>query len=552
MSPKMSQSWQTSSPWWRNAVIYQIYPRSFRDSNGDGIGDLPGVLAGLPHVASLGVDAIWLSPFYRSPMRDFGYDVSDHTRVDPDYGCCEDIARIIDAAHDLGLKVIFDLVVGHTSNRHAWFQESRANPAGDKGDWYVWADPKRDGMPPNNWLSVFGGVAWAWDPLRRQFYLHHFLREQPSLNLRNPAVRDAIAEVAEFWLQREVDGLRLDAVDFLGHHPELPDNPALLRPDEAAPAKLFGAQRHLHDMLHPEGDEVLSCLRDVADRYGAPLLGEVSSQPGAFERIANLTAQSGPLHCAYTLAPLRRAFDHDLAQGVLRQAERDAGFCWSTGNHDVVRFATRCAGAAARPDFRALSMRAAFLACLGGPLCIYQGDELGLPEAALAEEDLRDPFGLHYWPEFAGRDGCRTPLPWRALEPNAGFGAGKPWLPLGEGHRELAIDVQEDDCESVLNMWRDLLAWRRRPEILHGRIEPIEAPAPALAFRRVWRDRTLICVFNFSESEIEVALPHESPRGLRRADALRGDHATLTPRGVRLNANGHLVLALEGAKAGVA
>jgi alpha-glucosidase len=246
---------ESAEAWWRGAVLYQIYPRSFCDGNGDGVGDLPGLEARFDHITGLGVDAIWICPFYASPQKDFGYDVADHTAVDPLFGRLEDLDRLIAAAHARGLKVMVDLVIGHTSDRHPWFLESRMQrdgPHGDwHGDWYVWADPAPDGTPPNNWLSVFGGPAWAWEPRRRQYYLHHFLPSQPSLNLRNPAVLDAIEGVARFWLERGVDGFRIDAVDFLAHDPLLRSNPAAEPYGGVIPAKLFALQDHRHDMLQP-------------------------------------------------------------------------------------------------------------------------------------------------------------------------------------------------------------------------------------------------------------------------------------------------------------
>src|ERR1700733_6169577 len=264
--------------WLRGAVIYQIYPLSFRDGNGDGIGDLAGIAERLDYVASLGVDAVWIAPFFRSPLHDFGYDVADQCDVDPVFGTLAEFDRLVERAHALGLKVIIDQVWGHTSTAHAWFETSRRARGGDKADWYVWADPRPDGTPPNNWLSVFGGQAWSWEPRRRQYYLHHFLAEQPTLNLRNPAVVEALLDTARFWLARGVDGFRLDAIDFLLHDPQLRDNPPRPQAGGVVPAKLFGMQHHAHDMLQPESLALLKRLRELADAHpGTALLGEVSS-----------------------------------------------------------------------------------------------------------------------------------------------------------------------------------------------------------------------------------------------------------------------------------
>src|SRR5258706_5246173 len=288
--------------WWRGAVIYQIYPRSFCDSNGDGIGDLRGIAQRLDHVAELGVDAVWIAPFFASPMKDFGYDVSDYCAVDPTFGTLADFDALLARAHALGLKVIIDQVWSHTSDQHAWFADSRLRPTSSKADWYVWADPRPDGSPPNNWLSVFGGGAWTWEPRRRQYYLHHFLSSQPQLNLRNEAVWDALFEVAAFWLDRGVDGFRLDAVDYMIHDVQLRDNPARPPTDGQVPLKPFRLQHHVHDMMQPEILPALERIRRFVDQYPDTVtLGEVSSEPGSVERCGLYTGGGQRLHMAYTL-----------------------------------------------------------------------------------------------------------------------------------------------------------------------------------------------------------------------------------------------------------
>src|SRR5208283_1418178 len=314
------------------------YPRSFCDTNNDGIGDLPGVIARLPYVASLGVDAIWLCPVFTSPQRDFGYDVADHHAIDPIFGTLEDFDRLVANAHTLGLRVLVDQVWAHTSDRHAWFQSRRRMRDGDRADWFVWADPAADGSPPNNWLSVFGGPAWTWEPRRRQYYLHHFLSHQPTLNLRNEAVVQQLLDTAKFWLDRGVDGFRLDAGDFL--------------------------------------------------------LGEVSSQPGAFDRVQAYTSGTERLHMAYTLRPLREGLSWHHLRSLLADAAsvQDGWPCWSFSNHDVERAATRWA-AEGRHDLDFARLLLALLLSLRGSVIMYQGEELGLPEAELAEHELRDPFG---------------------------------------------------------------------------------------------------------------------------------------------------------------
>ncbi|HWK45870.1 MAG TPA: alpha-glucosidase [Stellaceae bacterium] len=491
-------------PWWQGAVLYQIYPRSFFDTNGDGIGDLPGVIAKLDYIAGLGVDGIWLSPFFASPMRDFGYDVADYLAVDPTMGTLADVDALLVEAHRLGLKVLIDQVWAHTSDQHAWFEASRAGEAGH-ADWYVWADPKPDGTPPNNWLSVFGGSAWSWSPRRRKYYLHPFLESQPKLDLGNQTVLDAVLSTGAFWLDRGVDGFRLDAVDFLRHDPALRDNPAVPPPRGVIPAKPFGLQRHLYDV----GDEatvlpVLGRIRALTDRYpGAMTLAEVSSQPGAYDRIAAYTGP-GRLHLAYTLKLLREDLSPALFAEVLESAAAAIGadaLCWAFSNHDVARAAGRWLPPGAEGqvgDFAVLLT--ALLLSLPGTACLYQGDELGLMDASLTHDRLRDPFGIAYWPEFKGRDGSRTPMPWCAEAPHAGFSsAPETWLPVAAEHRALAIDRQEADPGSVLHRVRRLIAWRReQPALRHGRLGRVRTEALVLAFERATPDDRLVAAFNMS------------------------------------------------------
>jgi alpha-glucosidase len=527
------------SAWWRGAVIYQIYPRSFFDSNGDGVGDLEGIVRKLDYIAALGVDAIWLSPFFLSPMDDFGYDVADYRAVDPIFGTLADFDRLVAKAHRLGLKVLIDQVWSHTSDRHPWFVESRTARDSLHADWYVWADPKPDGTPPNNWLSVFGGSAWQWQPQRRQYYLHHFLTSQPQLNLRNEAVLEALFDAGAFWLNRGVDGFRLDAVDFLLHDPQLRDNPA--RPAEGGlvPAKLFGLQHHLHDMLQPEVHSVLRRIRALIDRYpGTTTLAEVSSQDGALKRVEAYTAGDDELHMAYTLRPLRGAFDHATLRQLiadLAAADPRSWVAWSFSNHDVERAVSRWAprpGEPPDPDFARLLM--GLLLSLRGSACLYQGEELGLPNSPVSYKDMRDPFGLAYYPEYRGRDGSRTPMPWRADVSHAGFTTGTPWLPVDPAHAAVSVDRQEVDAASALWTWRHFLAWRKAfPALIEGDLQPVEAPEPLIAFRRTTPDQSLIVVLNFCDQIVRV--PASLIAGSRPLEghgfaALHGDHGVLLPR----------------------
>jgi alpha-glucosidase len=500
--------------WWRGAVIYQIYPRSFCDADGDGVGDLRGIAARLPHIAALGADAVWIAPFFPSPMQDFGYDVSDYRGVDPRFGTLADVDAVVAEAHRLGLKVIIDQVWSHSSDRHPWFLESASDRTGPKADWYVWADAKPDGTPPNNWLSVFGGPAWRWDPRRRQYYLHHFLPSQPKLNLRNPRVLDALIEAGDFWLRRGVDGFRLDAVDFMIHDAGLRDNPPRPPADGIMPVKPFGMQRHAWDMAQPETLDVMRCIRGLLDRHpGTTTIAEVSSEYDALRRAATYTrGDGGLLHMAYTLRLMKTEFTAEQLTAAIAQVEErfdDGWMCWAFSNHDVVRVASRWGDGS--PAFAKLGL--ALLLSLRGSVCLYQGEELGLTEADLPFEALQDPYGLNFWPQFKGRDGCRTPIPWRQGAPHAGFTTATPWLPVPAEHHAMAVDVQEADPGSVLSFARAFMAWRRaQPALLRGELRLLPAGHDLVAFERRAQGQRLYCVFNTARQPRAVTLaPGWSP-----------------------------------------
>lgn len=505
--------------WWRGAVIYQIYPRSFRDSNDDGVGDLPGIAGQLDYIAALGVDAIWLSPFVASPMRDYGYDVADYCQVDPLFGTLADFDHLLAGAHARGIKVLIDQVWSHTSDQHAWFLESRATPAASRADWYVWADPKPDGSPPNNWLSVFGGPAWQWEPRRRQYYLHHFLVSQPQLNLHNEQVIEALFEVGRFWLDRGVDGFRLDATDFLLHDPLLRDNPPKPPADGVVPARLFALQHHRHDMLQPETMQLLQRIRGLMDGYpGTATLAELSGEEDALRRAERYTSGNNHLHMAYTLRPLRGGLDRPMLLRLLADiAAGDPKSCiaWSFSNHDVVRAISRWGPARRDPAFARLLM--ALLLTLRGSACVYQGEELGLPEANVALADMQDPYGIAFYPEYRGRDGSRTPLPWQAAAPFAGFSATKPWLPVDPAHVPLSVDRQEADSTSLLSHWRRFLAWRKtHPALIGGVLENVALPAPLVAYRRRDAAESILIVLNTAAEA--ARLPPAAIAGARPLD----------------------------------
>ena len=496
--------------WWRGAVIYQIYPRSFQDSNGDGIGDLAGITARLEHIATLGADAIWISPFFTSPMKDFGYDVSDYCDVDPMFGTLADFDALVARAHDLGLRVMIDLVLSHTSDEHPWFRESRRNRTNPKADWYVWADPKPDGTPPNNWLSIFGGSAWEWDGRRQQYYLHNFLTSQPDLNLHHMPVQEALLDVARFWLKRGVDGFRLDTINFYFADKYLRDNPPLpkeLRNDSIAPSvNPYNHQLHLFSKNQPENLEFLKKFRAVLNPYNAAAVGEVGDAQRGLEIMAEYTSGGDKVQMCYPfemLQPKRLTADGLVETFArMRAAAPDAWPCWSYSNHDTVRHITRWGLSEA-----AAKTYATLLVCLRGSLCLYQGVELGLPEAELDLEELRDPYGIKFWPEFKGRDGARTPMVWVTDNANGGFSSARPWLPVKAPHLPLSVAAQAKEPGSMLAHYRRALAFRRAHPVLRtGAMEDIAAVGGVTSFRRRG-DEDLFCAFNLSERAEEIALP---------------------------------------------
>ncbi|ABC33101.1 Glycosidase [Hahella chejuensis KCTC 2396] len=505
------------SDWSDGGVIYQIYPRSFCDSNGDGVGDLNGITEKLDYIASLGVDAVWISPFFKSPMKDFGYDVADYCDVDPIFGTLADFDRMLAAMHERGLKLLIDLVPCHTSDEHPWFQESRSDRSNAKADWYVWRDPKPDGSPPNNWRAHFGGPSWTWDGRRAQYYLHHFLPGQPNLNYRNPAVTEAMLAQAEFWFKRGVDGLRIDAIATLAYDPELTDNPARdlddpFRQSAAARANPFHLQHHRHSFnQHDEVVTFLTRLRALADRYdGRFLLGEVGGDGMAVS--AQYTAGEDRLQSCYNFsllgAPISGRVVKDIVAAVL--AEVGPGkLTFAVGNHDVMRVTSRWAAEATPAQQKTLAKTAlTLLMTLPGKACVYQGEELGLTQADLPYELLQDPEGINGWPHAKGRDGCRTPMPWRDDAPCGGFSAGQSWLPLPDEHLAAAANRQEDEADSVLRYARQALALRKaRAELRRGRAELLNAPDELFGILRAEGETQVLGIFNLSPQAQTFALP---------------------------------------------
>jgi alpha-glucosidase len=494
------------APWWKGAVVYQIYPRSFQDSNGDGVGDLPGITSRLAHVASLGVDAIWLSPFFTSPMNDFGYDIADYCNVDPIFGSLDDFDALVARAHSLGLKVIIDQVYAHSSDAHAWFRSSRESRTGPHADWYVWADPRPDGTPPTNWQSVFGGPAWTWDARRRQYYMHNFLSSQPQLNVHNPAVQDALLSAAKFWLDRGVDGFRVDAINFAMHDLELRDNPPAPPGPRTRP---FDYQLKIHNQSHPDIPLFLARLRRLLDSYGVTFtVAEVGGSDPIPEMRA-FTADDRHLNSAYSFAFL---YAERLTPELVARALADWGDepglgwpSWALTNHDSPRGLSRWAAPANRQTFARMTML--LLMSLRGNPFLYYGEELGMTQVDIPFEELRDPEAISNWPLTLSRDGARTPMAWTSDAPALGFTTGTPWLRTGPDHAALAVDRQEQDPESLLNLTRRLIALRKAEPVLRlGRLEAIEANGDLLMFERLLGNRRIRLAFNFGETPLPISL----------------------------------------------
>ena len=487
-------------PWWRSGVLYQIYPRSFADSNADGVGDLGGIISRLDYLQWLGVAGIWLSPITRSPNEDWGYDVSDYRAIQPDLGTDADVDLLIAEASHRGIRVLLDFVPNHTSDRHPWFVDSRSSRASRHRDWYVWADPKPDGSPPNNWVSSFGGPGWTFDAGTGQYYMHNHLSSQPDLNWWNDEVRAEFDDILRYWFDRGVAGFRIDVCNVIIKDALLRDNP-IATADDSAEAQLFG-QRSVYNANRPEVHDIIRRWRAIADSYDPPrvLVGETPVDE--LERLVEFHGNNDELHLAFNFGFINAPLEADAMRGVVDAMEAllpaDAWPAWTGSNHDMFRFATRWAGDDPR------KIRAALVMLLGlrGTPVLYQGDEIGQGDTELTGPDLRDPLGVRYWPAYAGRDAGRTPMQWRD-GPGGGFtDAGvTPWLPIGDT-TVANVEGQRDDPGSVLALTRSLIDLRRRvTDLQAGAYSPIAAPAGAWAWRR--GEATLVAL-NLSDRAITL------------------------------------------------
>jgi alpha-glucosidase len=511
MSATTHSDLEAQSSWWQRRVIYQIYPRSFMDSNGDGIGDLPGITSRLDYLQWLGVDAIWISPIYPSPMADFGYDVADYTDIDPMFGTLADFDHLLAQAHVRGLKVILDFVPNHTSCEHPWFLESCSSRDNPKRDWYLWADPKSDGIPPNNWLSVFGGSAWEWDEATGQYYLHSFLKEQPDLNWRNPEVQRAMLDVLRFWLDRGVDGFRIDVVHFLIKDSQLRDNPPA-RTVDSFHIPEYAAFEHIYDKNRPEVHDIIRQIRRLLDEYEERMaIGE--THLGLDELIKFYGQRGDELHLPFNFTLLylpwrARAFRwavNAYEAALHRQQElAPTAVFWPNyvlGNHDEHRIASRFGKVQAR-------VAAMLLLTLRGTPTLYYGDEIGMADVEIPLKREQDPWGKRVLGLGLGRDPERTPMQWDA-SPNSGFSTTEPWLPVAPDYKVVNVETQRANPTSILNLYRQLTWMRKESPALHsGCYRAVDnVSKDCFVYLRENTGKRMLVALNFSDDEHQLSLP---------------------------------------------
>ena len=500
----MSSCSSSPTPWWQGGVVYQIYPRSFQDSDGDGVGDLAGIERRLDYVANLGVDAIWLSPIFPSPMADFGYDVADYCGIEPMFGNLATFDQLIAAVHARGLKLILDFVPNHSSDQHAWFVESRASRDNPKRDWYIWRDAAPGGGPPNNWISDFGGSAWEWDAATGQYYLHAFLKQQPDLNWRNPQVVAAMKDVLRFWLDRGVDGFRMDVLWHVIKHADLPDNP--LNPDWTPDQRERDRVLQRHSTDQPEAHAITAELRALADGYGEKvLIGEIFLPNDRHQRWYGTPARP-EVHLPFNFQLIENPWDSAVLRRLIADYQAslpvsdDPAFGWPNwviGSHDAARIAARIGEAQAR-------VAAMLLLTLRGTPTLYQGDELGIGEVAIPRDRIRDPQDLREPTLGIGRDRSRTPMPWDG-SPFAGFSTVEPWLPLNGDWPTRNIATEERDPRSMLAFYRRLLVLRRaEPALALGSMTLDDAPDGVLAYARESKGRRLRILLNLTDGDIAI------------------------------------------------
>ena len=540
----MNKKKQAVPPWWQTSVIYQIYPRSYKDSSGNGVGDLKGVTEKLDYLSDvLGIDVIWLSPFYPSPMADFGYDVSNYVDVNPLFGDLEAFDQLVHQAHQRDLKVLIDFVPNHSSDQHPWFKESKKSKSNPKRNWYVWRDPKPDGSRPNNWLSIFGGPAWEWDEHTGQYYLHSFLKEQPDLNWRNPEVKQAMLDAMAFWLEREVDGFRIDVAHFLMKDPEERDNPVNTEGQQYShkPMGEYDSQLHVYDHGHEDIHLIYREMRALLDRYSNSRprfsIGEIHEFD--WKTWASYYGEHlDELHMPFNFATLKAEWTasgiKEIVDGLEAALPEGAWPNYVLSNHDEPRLVTRYGTASAR-------LAAMLLLTLRGTPTLYYGDEIGMQDISVSDDQIQDPWGKKY-PEL-NRDGCRSPMQWNK-DPQAGFSANpNTWLPVHPSYKTQNVAHQLDDPSSLLSFYQSLLAFRKQsPALQYGRYIPLEnTPPEVFQFIRKTDGQTLHIALNFSDNNNSVQLDYLCDVLFSSGDAMKGEQVSnliLSPReGIILEKN---------------
>ena len=535
-----------SSDWWKHGIVYQVYPRSFQDTNDDGIGDLPGIEARLDYLEWLGVDAVWISPMYPSPMADFGYDVADYTDVDPRFGTLSDAEQLIDAAHQHGLRVILDYVVNHTSNEHPWFLESRSSRDNPKRDWYFWKDPGPDGGPPTNWVDRFGGnSAWEWDEQTEQYYLHTYLPEQPDLNWGNPEVRRAMLDALRFWMDRGVDGFRVDVAYRAKVAPQWRDNPP--NPDWQEGMDPYKRLQETYTKNLPDAHVVGRMLRDVVDEYDdRVLIGEVTLPPerlvafyGEYNDEYHLPFNFNLIHTEWTAQAVQDQVDRYEAALASPRLSDEAWPNYVLGNHDVHRMATRLGPKQARVAHM-------LLLTLRGTPTLYYADELGMPNVEIPPEQVQDPWEKNAPGLGLGRDPARTPMRWDAT-PNAGFTAPDvdPWLPIGPDDAPTVADQREDDT-SMLTLVRALIDLRRSTPALHsGTYDAINSPDSVFAYTRTGDGARFVVLLNLTDTPASCSLPPETTPATMVCSTRRERTMKSVAHTVLLQANEGVILKVD-------
>jgi len=515
--------------WWRDGIIYQIYPRSFADSNDDGIGDLPGMISKLDYLEELGVDAIWLSPIYPSPDVDYGYDVADYTAIDPKFGTMKDFEKLVKESKKRGIHIILDLVLNHTSDQHEWFIESKKSRENPYHDWYIWKDPKPNGDPPNNWQAIFGGSAWEYDPDLGQYYYHMFYKEQPDVNWRNPKVRKAMLDVFRFWLKKGVNGFRLDVFNAYFKDPDFKDNPTKFG------IRAFDRQEHIYDVSQPEMYPLLEEIREILDQYkDSYVVGETFLADT--EQTATYCGEN-KLHAAFNFEfPGNRWHPKRFLDSALKWYGALSENAWPNNflsNHDMTRAASRyCFG----EDDRRAKVALAMLLTLKGTPFIYYGEEIGLRDIKIRKfSEIKDPIGKTFWPFFKGRDGCRAPMQWNS-ELNAGFSQTDPWLPVNKDYPRRNVKRHESNPGSLLNFFKQLVEIRKtQPALQRGDFTPLNNdPRDILAFTRQLDEDRIVVLLNFKSSKKSFQLPSGKWQPLFNQESPVSGEISLNPYQVRI------------------